>query len=183
MAAAPAPSPAPSTAPAPTRKGKGKKQSAALPEAVSSDPVVRLTVEQKIPGARFAPELEGHPQVQPLEDAAQEIVNTLGLAFYRANDQSAIMFNPDTISNAEVKAADEQGKLPEIFPEYGQLRGISDAGAPPQGGTITPPSAAGVQQPPQNIQNQTQKARLAKLTPQLPPGMSNIVGGLQQKAI
>ena len=192
LAAAPAPTPAPVTAPSPapgaqvpSPKDKGTK---ALPEAVKTDPAVRLTLEKKIPGVAFSPDLEGNPEaaakMRPLEDSVNQIQNELGLLFFRTQDSGTVMFNPAVVGPEEVKAADSQNKIYDIFPSYGELVGVSSAKPPPQGGNITPPSAQGMPKaPPKAIQNQTQKARIQNLTPQLPPGMSNTVGSLQTKAI
>lgn len=190
MAAAPAPTPAPTMAPAatPAKPSKGKDMKVkGLPEAVVKDPAVRMTLQKSIPGVVFPPTMEEDPKaaekLKPLEENVTKIQDELGLLFMRTKDSGAVMFNPAVISSQEVQVADDQNKLYELFPSYPELTGVSNAKPGPQGGTLTPPKAQGKPKARTATQSSTQKARLKSLRPPTPPGMSNIVGALQQRAI
>lgn len=173
-AAAPAPKP---VTPDKGAKGGDKLQ---LPQQIATDPAIRMTLERKIPGVSFTPDLEGRPEIKPLEENAKLIQEQMGLVFYRVkSDDGAVMFNPLVISPKEVQAADKQKKIYEIFPNYGELTGISDSKPAPQGAKMTPPTSKGAPKATAKVRNQTQQARLKSMMPQLPPGMSQTLGSLQ----
>jgi hypothetical protein len=158
-----------------------------IPDPVAKDPAVRLVLEQKIPGV-IVPREKTYAQADAVGEHAQFIREKMGLEFYRAKDESVALFNPVVISQDEVVAADNAGKLMEIFPEYGELTGA----APSEGGEtpvaapaagMVPPTPQGMPKAPAATVNKTQQGRLSNLVPPTPPGASNVLAGIQAKAI
>jgi hypothetical protein len=156
-----------------------------IPPVVAKDPAVILTLTKKIPGVIFPDALEGSPETKPLEDNAAKL-QEMGLMFARDKNKDVILFNPEVIKPKEVKLAIDKGKIYELFPEYTELTGKA-AGAggankpPPAAASLTPPSAQGLPQPPASVEKATQVARVTP--PDIAPGASNVLGGLQARAI
>ena len=147
---------------------------ATKPNKILNDPVIRAVLEQQIPGAYVAGDA-GFPGIKS-EKEARQVTDDLGLAFYLSKDEKTqLVFNPATGSGDEVKAADEQGQLTQIFPEYNQLLGggASEEEAP------TPQAALG--SPPRRAAAPADK--LAAMTPPSPPGASNLLGAMQAPTI
>lgn len=144
-----------------------------------SDPVVRAVLEQQIPGV-YATSDDESPGVKKIAKNAQEATDELGLLFYGSKDKKIkVLFNPVVVSADEVKAADEQGQLTQIFPEYNQLLG---GGAPEAGAEAeapTPQTSLG--SPPRRAAAPADK--LKAMTPPSPPGASNLIGALQAPTI
>jgi len=147
---------------------------ATKPNKILNDPVIRAVLEQQIPGAYVAGDVD-FPGIKS-EKEARQVTDDLGLAFYLSKDEKTqLVFNPATVSGDEVKAADEQGQLTQIFPEYNQLLGggASEEEAP------TPQAALG--SPPRRAAAPADK--LAAMTPPSPPGASNLLGAMQAPTI
>lgn len=186
-APAAATAPALSAKPAPeatSQKAKGKLK---IPSAVATNPAVILTLTQKVPGVVFPDKLEGSKETKPLEDNAK-LLQQMGLMFARSKSKDAIMFNPAVVKPEEVQKAIDADKVFEIFPEYSQV--VSGAQKPdaaasglPAGAAagLTPQSPQGLPKPPANVQKATQTARVTP--PDIAPGGSNVLGGLQARAI
>ena len=172
---APAPPPA-------APKGKAKLE---VPAVLQQDVALRAVLEQKIPGVVVPPNIN-YPQANAVAEHHKFIQEKMGLQFYRAKDNGVALFNPVSVSLKEITAADKKGELYALLPEYGKITGATPDGegtGPPPGGSasVVPPAPQGLPKPPAKLRNLTQAARVSP--PDLAPGASSVLGGLQARAI
>lgn len=92
-----------------------------LPKEVQSIPAVQWVSIGRPPGIRFRPQ-EYFPELRPLIKHAPELVKN-GLGLYGAQSGDTVLYNPIFIKPEELAAADEQGNLDQIIPDYATLSG------------------------------------------------------------
>ena len=185
------PGAAPAAAPAAAPEGGGE-----IPEPVAQSPVIVAVLTGQVPGVYVRP-LYYPKAIQLAEGHANDIRN-LGLEFYRAQDGATVLFNPAQIAPEEVEAADQQGELPELFPDYEQLTGETPT-APPKGakgfedmapgnalskvrGTPRTMSQPAVPKSSQALQADLSAARVKNVLPSGPVSGSNPVAGRVARA-
>jgi hypothetical protein len=150
-----------------------------IPDQIASDPAIRAVLEQQLPGV-YVQEGAEYPIVEEIERSPKSVTDDLGLAFYRSKDETrTAVFNPLVVSPDEVKQADEEGSLDQIFPEYGQVVGSAPGGeeAPPMPGAPSMPAPVPAGPPPSPAD------KLRAMTPPTPPGASNLIGAMQAPTI
>lgn len=158
--------------PAPTSNPQGD-----LPASITDSPAFVAILTGEIPGV-FVPGDRVYPSTVPLGNSPDDL-EKVGLMLYVASDQKAtVVYNPTKISAEELQAADQEGKLEQILPEYGQLTGeqpqptsatasmedqLGAAGAPsPQ---LPPPQGILPPPPPSAVSKPLNRERVANLTP------------------
>jgi hypothetical protein len=105
------------------------QQGGEIPPAIAKNPVVLAVLMGSIPGVHARPLY--YPKLVELAGMVKEIQD-LGLDFVPASDGGTVLYNPAKIAPEELQAADEQGKLGDVVPDYEQLSGESPE-APPKG--------------------------------------------------
>ena len=90
-----------------------------------------------------------------------------GLDFFEAKDLSTVVFNPEKISEKDLKTADESGKLAEVAPPA--QAPAEPAAAAPQEAAAAPagpaPSLASLPAPKAPVSKQVSRAQLQTLNP------------------
>ena len=150
-----------------------------IPDQIASDPAIRAVLDQRLPGV-YVQEGAEYPIIAEVEDNPKVLTDDLGLALYQSKDETrTVVFNPLTVSPDEVKTADEEGGLDQIFPEYGRVVGGALGGeeAPPMPGAPPMPVPAPAGPPPSPAD------KLRAMTPQTPPGASNLIGAMQAPTV
>ena len=148
-----------------------------IPPKLASDPALRAVLEQQLPGV-YASKDSKHPGVKTITEHAEDVTDRLGLAFYVFKDgERAAVFNPLVVSAAEVKAADKEDRLTELFADYEQIVGGAEEGEAPTPAAPAPTGRRGGPPPPSPAD------KIAAVTPQAPPGASNLIGAMQSPTI
>lgn len=128
------PSAAPAAAPAPTTPTSAATEGSAtageLNPAVTKNPVVVSILTGAIPGVVVRPLF--YPEAYELGSKHAKDVQELGLSFFGAKDNSTVLYNPVKVSEEELAAADQEGVLHELLPDYEQLTGETPQ-TPPSG--------------------------------------------------
>lgn len=177
------------TAPAPEAGGE-------IPEQVAKNPVVVAVLVGSVPGVYVRPLY--YPKAVELAEAHAQDIQDLGLDFYGAQDGGTVLYNPAQITPEELAAADQQGKLSELLPDYEQLTGESPQ-KPPKGakgfesagpeqmlskvqGTPRVASQPPVPKASQALQADLAAARVKNVLPSGPVSGSNPVAGQVSRA-
>ena len=138
-----------------------------LPPEVANLPVVQAVFIGQ-PAAVFAtPEDKDNPAVGLIAQAQQDLP-AAGLGLY-ADDNVAVLFNPEFVSPQEVAQAVNSGAIDKVAAPLGMLdsafaeaQGGAEGGVPPaSGGTPVKPASA-------NTQTRINAARVQNLKPQAP---------------
>lgn len=167
-----------------------------IPKDVSSNPVVVAILTGSVPGVHVRPLY--YPTAAKLAKEYGSDIQDLGLDFYPTLDGGTALYNPAQISTEELEAADSQGKLSEILPDYEQLTGEAPA-VPPKGmkgfesmgadqmlskvqGTPRTVSQTPVPKPSQALQANLSAARIKNMLPSGPVSGTNPVAGQVSRA-
>lgn len=92
-----------------------------LPPEVQKNPVVKQVLQGAIPGVLVRPNIY-YPKAYKLAESFEALMAS-GLDFYFAKDESTALFNPAKISEQELQAADQEGTLTKVLPDYETLSG------------------------------------------------------------
>lgn len=92
-----------------------------LPPEIASLPAVQLVSVGSPPAIRVGPG-EYYPEIDAVVDNLPKVLQS-GLDVYRSMKDEFVFFNPLFISEDELKYLDEQGKLADSVPDYGQVTG------------------------------------------------------------
>ncbi len=117
------------------------------------------------------PPLHRDAQPDPLQGFVIQnlpVLTKSGLDFYEAKDLSTVVFNPQKISEKDLKTADESGKLAEVAPAA-QSAAHAEAPTPAADAAAAPAAPAlaslPVPAPRGNVPKQVSRAQLQNLNP------------------
>jgi len=181
-------------APAPVSAAPAPDASAELPEAVSKNPVVVSILTGSIPGVVVRPLY--YPEAYELGSKHAQDIQNLGLSFYAAQDGSTALYNPVQISEEELVAADQEGVLHQLLPDYEQLTGETPS-TPPKGvegfsgpgdllqtaGTPATMSQGPAPQVDRDLQSKLNTARVKNVLPSGPVSGKYPVSGATTRAL
>jgi hypothetical protein len=152
-----------------------------IPHQIASDPAIRAILRQELPGVYVEKDAE-YPVAEAIDEDPDVVTEQLGLALYRSKDgDRSVLFNPLVVQPEEVKTADKEDRLQDIFPEYGQI--VPQPGVPEETEAMTPPAPAPIGGMPGGPPPPAPADKLRAMTPQAPPGASNIIGAMQAQPI
>lgn len=149
-------------------------QATEIPPAVAENPVVKDVLSGKIPGVLVRAGMN-YPKANELAKDPQVLLD-LGMQFYLSQAEDIVVYNPTKISEEELQAAEQQGVLDKIVPDYGIISG--EAPEKPSKkeakAEVTPTKAAkavpystevlpSTKPPPAKVQNKLATDRLAAL--------------------
>lgn len=178
-----------------------------LPPDVQAVPVIKMISIGNPPAVLIEPG-QYFPSLEPIGKNLPKIV-AAGLDFYKSAKGDGVLFNPLLINEAELKKADESGKLEKIIPKYADLTGEQPQEIPDdkfeellkqQEDNATglrqlsqqseKPSAMAPEAPPPPAQaeNKIAQARTKNLAPTTPttrnvPGGGTVLNGLLKRAV
>jgi len=188
-----APPAAPAAPTTPEPEAKGKKGESLIPEEVLQFPVVRALL-QGAPPAVFSPTGDKSPEAAVIGKNYKKLLEA-GFGFYRAKD-GTVMFNNMFVSPAEIKLADEQGRLGDFAPPLSELNQTFDqfdqGGAAAAPGAAPAPVAGAAGQPmappTPSVTNRLTSARAKNATPGSPtsgpnPGAGRILNNILKSAV
>ncbi len=101
-----------------------------LPTEVRSNPVVKQVLVGSVPGVLFRPGVY-YPKAAKLGKHIEDLMD-VGMDFYKAFDSSFVFFNPRSVTEAQLRKADEEGQLAALVPDYEVISGEAP-GTPPEG--------------------------------------------------
>lgn len=127
--------------------------SATIPDEVLQIPAFGALLKGS-PPAVYAPATErGLPEVQAIERNIEPLMEA-GFGIYKPLDGSgSVLFNTQFVDEAQLKVADQKGKLNEFAPPISELLGFFNAELPaesaaPAAAPVAPVAAAPVSAPP-----------------------------------
>lgn len=86
----------------------------------------------------ITPETEGDPLLQNVISHFGEL-GKLGIEYYEAGDQSTVLYNPEMVTEDQLKEAEANGTLAQIAPPLGQA--LAPQSAPLQAAVVPPAGA------------------------------------------
>jgi hypothetical protein len=92
-----------------------------LPPEIAKLPAVQLVSVGAPPAVRVGPG-EYYPEIDVVVDSLPKLLEG-GLDVYRSMSDQFVFFNPLFITEQELQYLDQQGKLEETIPDYGQVTG------------------------------------------------------------
>jgi len=175
------------------KPAKSEKGDSVIPEEVLQFPVVRALLKGA-PPAVFSPTGDKSPEVAVIGKNYKKLLEA-GFGFYRAKD-GTVMFNNMFVSPAEIKLADQEGRLGDFAPPLSELNQTFDqfdqggaAAAPgaapaPVSGAAGQPMAA----PTPSVTNRLTTTRAKNATPGSPtsgpnPGAGRILNNILKSAV
>lgn len=195
--AAPAPD---VTAAQPAAPPEGPSESA-LPDDLLRIPAIgAILVGQPAAFSATLKEFEKRPEAKLIMQNKGPLMSA-GMGLYRSlSGDTGVLFNRRFIADADIKSADEAGRLQEIAPPFDALNQqlgsgphpMMNAEAGPDGFAVAQPpatpTAAIVPPPPASVPRQAQAARVKALTPGLPisgtrPGSGTLMRQILKPAV
>jgi hypothetical protein len=186
--------PAEITPAAPAAAAPAPEAESPIPDEVAKNPVVVSVLTGSVPGVLVRPLY--YPEAYKLGTEFGEDIRGLGLEFYGAQDGSTVLYNPAKVTTEELAAADKEGVLSEMLPDYEQLTGETPQ-TPPKGaegfqspdsllkvaGTPRTMAQGGTPKPDRDAQQKINTARVNNMLPSGPVSGALPVSGATSRAL
>jgi hypothetical protein len=180
-----------------------------LPPDVQQVPVIKMLAVGDPPAVMIEPG-QYFPALEPIGKNLPKLLKG-GLDFYKSMKGEGVLFNPLFLGEAELKKADESGKLEKMIPKYAELMGEDPQVVPDDKfdeilkqqednergfrqlnqedqGAEQAPAETQAPPPPAETEDKITQARTKNLAPQTPttravPGGGQILNGILKRAV